>query len=775
MSDLAQHEERKEDRRLLTGRGRYVGDTLPADTLHMAVLRAPIAAGTLAGLDLTAARAVPGVVDVITAADLADLPGPIPLYTPHPALRDRTPWPLVRDRVTHVGEPVAAVLATSRYAAEDGRDAIVATFNSEPATTDLETALAPGAALVHPDLGSNLAAAVSGRVGDPAAAFAAADHVAKVRLRLGRQSPQPMETRGLLAHWDPAEALLTVRGATQSAHMVRRILAYLLNLPEASVRVLVGDVGGGFGGKNRFYPEELLAAFLTKRHARPVLWIADRYEDLLTMYMEREQVQTGELALRRDGTILGLRIFYLDDTGAYTPFGLVCSQMTAVNAVGPYRIPAVDFRYQVAYTHKAGMAPYRGAGRPQGTFLIERLMDRAAADLGLDPAALRLKNLITAAEQPYDTGLVRDGRSMVYDGGDYPRAYREALERVGYADFPARQAAARAQGRHLGVGTSIAVEVASTNTAEGARVFVDRAGKVAVWTSACSAGQGLETVLAGVCAEHLGVDPADVTVAMADTFRLPFGGGTFASRSAVSAGNAVADAAGQVRERALLLAAVFLEASPSDLELVAGVVRVKGAPERAVTLAALAESATYPNTQRKYRWPAGKAFPWGDGQGLDATAYFRPDFTYGYSAHAAVVEVEPDTGRVQVLEYVVVHDSGKVLSPAVVDGQVRGAVAQGIGAALLEEVIYDAGGQHLSGSFADYLLPTAAEVPNVELGHLETPAPNPLGVKGAGEGGLIPGGAVICAAIDSALKDRAIFCARIPVTPERLWRLVQGG
>lgn len=766
-------EVRKEDRRLLTGRGRYVGDDLPAGTLHMAVLRSPLAAATINRIDTAAALALPGVVDVLTAADLAALPGPIPLYTPHPALREKTPWPLARERVHYVGEPVAAVLATDRYAAEDGRDAIEVHYEQHPAAADPVAALAPEAPLVHPELGSNLAAEVAGRVGDPEAAFAAAEHVARVQLRMGRQSPQPLETRGLLAEWDPREELLTVHGSTQSAHMVRRILSYLLGLPEGSVRVLVGDVGGGFGGKNRFYPEELLAPFLAKKHACPVLWVADRYEDLLTMYQEREQVQTAELALRRDGTILGLRFSYIDDTGAFTPFGLVCSQMTAVNAVGPYRVPAVDFKYQVVYTHKAGMAPYRGAGRPQGTFLIERLMDRAAADLHLDPAELRLKNLVTAAEQPYDTGLVRDGRKMIFDGGDYPAALREALERIGYGAFPQRQAAARTQGRYLGVGTAIAVEVASTNTAEGARVFVDRGGRVQVYTSACSAGQGLETVLAGVCAGHLGVRPEQVSVVMADTFRMPFGGGTWASRSAVSAGNAVAEAAMKVRERALLLAATFLEAASTDLELVDGAVRVVGAPEHSIPLAALAEVATYPNLNRTYRWSAGKDYPWGSDQGLDATAYFRPDFTYGYSAHAAVVAVEPDTGRVQVVEYVVVHDSGRVLSHAVVDGQVRGAVAQGIGAALLEEVVYDAAGQHLSASFGDYLLPTACDVPNIALGHLETPAPNPLGVKGAGEGGLIPGGAVICSAIDNALAGLGVFCDRIPVTPERLWHWLQ--
>jgi CO/xanthine dehydrogenase Mo-binding subunit len=555
--------------------------------------------------------------------------------------------------------------------------------------------------------------------------------------------------------------------------MVRRILAYLLDLPEAQVRVIIPDVGGGFGGKNRFYPEEFLVAFLALRHRRPVQWLGDRREDLLAMYQEREQVQRGELAVRTDGTILGLRIFFVDNAGAYTPFGIVTSHMTAVNAVGPYRIPHYEYRYDVVYTHKVGMAPYRGAGRPQGTFLIERLLDRAAQNLGMDPVDVRLRNLVTAAEQPYDTGLVRDTRRIVYDGGDYPAAYQRALEMIGHPTFRERQQAAGSQGSHVGLGTAVAIEVASPNTAEGARVTVDPSGRVTLYTGACSSGQGIETTLARVCAGHLGVDPKDVTVVMADTALMPLGAGTWASRTAVAAGNAAALAAAGVRERAVAIAAAFLEASPADLEVAEGAVRVRGTPDRAISLGTLAEAASYPNLCQDWRWPRGKPFPWGEEPGLDCTSFFRPAFTYGYAAHAAEVEVDPDSGLVSVRKYVVVHDCGRVLNPAAVEGQLFGAVVQGVGAALLEEAPTDESGQPLAASLMDYLLPTSADAPPVDLEHRETAAPNPLGVKGAGEGSIIPVPAVVCGAVDDALRPWGIFCDRIPLTPSRLWELIR--
>jgi|DewCreStandDraft_1066081.scaffolds.fasta_scaffold01517_14 carbon-monoxide dehydrogenase large subunit len=761
------------DERLIRGKGRFVSDVRVPGALEMAVKRSPYAAARILSVDVARARRLPGVVGVLTAVDLPDLPGPIPLYVPAGGMKARTPFPLARERVRYVGEPLAAVLAVDRAHAEDALDAIAVDYVPEPAVVDTLEALQPGAPLVHPDLGTNLAASVTGRVGDPDGAFRCAHHVARVELRLARQSPQPLEPRGIVASWDASEQRLTVWDSTQSPYMVRRILAYLLQLPEECIRVVACDVGGGFGGKNRFYPEEYLASYLAILYGRPVRWIADRREDLLAMYQEREQVQAGELAVTAEGKILGLRIHIIEDAGAYTPFGLVTAQMTVINAMGPYRIPHFEYTYSVVYTNKPGSAAYRGAGRPQGTFLIERLLDRAARDLGLDPVEIRLKNLITPDEQPYDTGLWRDCRRIVYDGGDYPAAYRRALEMIGYANFPVRKAFGREHGRFLGIGTAVAIEVASTSTAEGARITVDRNGHVTVYTGAVRAGQGLERALVEICASRLGVPPRDVTVVMGDTLYMPFGGGTWASRSAVAAGNAVAAAADAVREKAVSLAAAFLEVAPSDLEVVGGVVRVRGTPSRAIELGVLAEASSYPNLHPRWRWPLDRSFPWGDAPGLEAFAFFRPDLTYSYGAHAAIVEVDTETGEVNVLDYAVVHDCGRILNMANVEGQVVGGVVQGIGAALFEQIVFDVSGQLLTGTLMDYAMPRALHVPRVRVDHLQTRAQNPLGVKGVGEGGIIPVAAVICGAIDDALAHLGVFCDRIPVTPEWLFTQIR--
>lgn len=763
------------ERRLLRGAGRFTADVALPGSLHMAVLRSPHASARVGAIDARTARACPGVVDVITAGDLRDLPGPIPLYRHHPRLRARTPYPLARERVRYVGEPVAAVLAESPGAAADALEALAVAYAAEPAVTDPVAALAPGAPRVHPDLDDNLAAEVTETIGDAAAAFREADHVASVRLRLGRQSPQPLEPRAVVARWSDAEAMLTVWDSTQSPPLVRRVLAYLLRLPERQVRVIAADVGGGFGGKNRFYPEELLVAFLALRHRRPVRWVASRREDLLAMYQEREQVQEGHLALRADGTILGLRIDYVDAAGAYTPFGLVTSHMTAMKAVGPYRIRHFHYRYRVAYTNKPGLAPYRGAGQPQGAFLIERLVERGARGLGLDPAQVRLRNMVTAAEQPYDSGLRRDGRAFVYDGGDYPRAFRRALDLIGYEAFRAGAARARPPVRPRGIGAALALEVASTGTAESARVTVEPSGLVTVFAGATSLGQGIERALARVCAERLGVPPERVRVILGDTLLSPAGAGSFASRSAVAAGNAVALAADRLRARLLGVAAFLLEAGESDLEIVDGAVAVRGAPGRAVPLGAVAEAVTYPNFDARWRWPQDRPFPWGDELGLEGAGAFRPDFTFSYSAHAATVEIDPETGAVTVTAYVVVHDCGRVLDAAAVEGQVIGAVAQGLGGALVEEIVHDESGQLLTGTFMDYALVRAADVPAVALDHFEVPAPNPLGAKGAGEGGIIPVAAVIAAAVDDALAPGGAFSDRIPLTAERVWARCRAG
>lgn len=773
---LGQAVPRVEDQRLIRGDGRFVGDFSLPGMLHLAVLRSPHAHARILSIETAAARSAPGVVAVVTFADIAEIAQPIPLYQPNSALKPALPYPLAREKTRYVGEPVAAVVAESRYLAEDALELIEVAYEPLPAVASCQAALADGAPLVHEELGSNLAARLEVNTGGPVeAAFAQADVIVKARLTIGRQSPQPLETRGCLALWDPDDGL-SVWDATQSVHMVRRMYSTLLGLPEEKVRVRAPDVGGGFGGKNRFYPEEFLTGFLAMRTGRPVKWIADRREDLLAMYQERGQEHEAELALARDGTILGLRDSFWADQGAYTPFGVVIPMMTLSMLAGPYRVPAFHGVMHAVYTTRAGMAPYRGAGRPQASYVIERLLDLAARRLGMDPAELRLKNLVRPDQQPWNTGVIRDQNPVVYDGGDYPAALRQALDLIGHEEFRAAQREARRQGRCLGLGTGVAVEMSAVGPTEGARVTVDPAGRVTVFTGAASQGQGSETTLAQVCAQRLGCSLADVRVVLGDTAGIAHGGGTWASRTAVAAGNAVGAAAAAVRRKAIALAAALLEVDPHDLIVAEGRVFVEGAPHRGLTLGELSRTASYPNFDPKLRWPGNKHLPWGDAPGLDATEWHKPDFTFGYVAQAAIVEVDPRTGMVQLQKVSVVHDCGRVLNPTVVEGQVCGALAQGIGGALYEEIVTDERGQVLTGSMMDYLMPTAAEMPGeIKLGHLVTPSANPEGVRGAGEGAIIPLAAVICGAVDDALSDWGVFCTQTPITPARLLQRLATG
>ncbi|MDR7532042.1 MAG: xanthine dehydrogenase family protein molybdopterin-binding subunit [Armatimonadota bacterium] len=778
---------RREDERLVRGAGRFVADLQRPGTLHLAVLRSPHAHARIVHVDAAGARALPGVHAAVSAADLGDDLQPIPLYVPHPALVAFTPLPLARGKVRYAGEPVAAIVADSRYLAEDALEAMRVEYEPLPAVTDARSALEPGAPVLHEAHGTNLAARLVVEKGTADEAFARAEVVVAGTFAIGRVSPQAIEPRGLIADWDAAAGRLTVYDATQSVHMVRRLLAHLLRLSEGQIRVVAPDVGGGFGGKNRFYPEEFLACYLSRQLGRPVAWIADRREDLLTTYQEREQVHQAELAATRDGVILGVRGRCWNDTGAYAPFGIVVPYSTITTIPGPYRVPHYRYELLSVYTNKPGMAPYRGAGRPQASFVMERLLDLAADRLGLDRLEIRRRNLITPAEQPYDTGIpARDGRMMVYDGGDYPAALERAAATIGYEAVRAQQRAAASPDREteraeqgapgaarraVGVAVCPYIEMAAIGPFEGARIEVDGRGHVAVYSGAASQGQGIETALAQICAERLGVPLERITVVLGDTASIARGVGTWASRTAVAAGNAVSVAAARLARRARERAAVLLEAACEDLEVVEGMVRVRGTPTRAVALGDLVLLSDYPNVSGR----AAPALAAADREpGLQETEYYRPpDLTYAYGAHAAVVEVDLDTARVRVLRYVVVHDCGRVLNPMIVDGQVRGAVAQGMGAALLEEAWYDEGGQPRATTYLDYLTPTAGEVPRVEVIHMETPAPNPEGVKGTGEGGTIPVAAVLCSAIEDALRPLAVRLDRMPVTPERLWRAIR--
>lgn len=765
---------RKEDPRLLTGQGRFVADVQPPGVVHMVVVRSPYAHARVHAVDLSAARAQPGVLLAKAARDFQPPLGRLPSIVSHPRMRHAMPYVLAQGVVRYVGEPVAVVVARNRYQAEDAAELVEVSYEPIPAVMDPEQVQGPGVPELHPEAPGNLMAHVPIRVGDPDGAFARATHVVRARLRIGRCSPQPMETRAVVVEPDGRglRRELRVWLTTQSPHTARRILAHLLGMDEDRIRVIAPDVGGGFGAKNRFYPEYVLAARLALELERPVKWVGDRVEDFLSTYQERDQVQDLELAVDPCGRVLGLRGRVVSDSGAYdSSFGIVPPLTTAMTLVGPYRIPNIALDVVCVYTNKTPLAPYRGAGRPQGVFGIERLMDLAAQALGLDPVELRRRNLLRPEDLPYDTGVPRrDGLgTMVYDSGDYPALFERALRLLDYDGWRARQRAAWQEGRYIGIGAVPYVEMSGLGPYETATVRVDPSGRIHVYAGCASQGQGHETVLAQIVAERLGVRFEDVDVIVGDTGLVPTGIGTFASRSAVAAGNAVREAALRVRRKVLQMAAYLLEASSEDLELTDGVVWVRGAPDRAIPLGVLAQVASGPNLDAT-RLPRGLRFSPDLQPGLEATyAFDATALSYAYGTHAAVVEVDPETGTVQILRYVIAHDCGIELNPLLVRGQIVGAFLQGLGNALYEELAWDESGQPLVRTYMDYLIPTAMEVPDLVIAHTETPSPtNPEGVKGVGEGGTLPVPAVLNAAVEDALRPVGVRLFRSPLNPEQI-------
>jgi carbon-monoxide dehydrogenase large subunit len=778
---------RNEDPRLLQGAGCFVDDVRLPGALQAAVLRSPHAHARIVSLDASRARALAGVALVLTAADLGELDAPTPLLIPHPELtHPRTARPLAADEVRYAGEPVALVVAESRYAAEDALEAIRVTWEPLPAVASLAAARAPRAPLVHADVPGNRAARVAQRVGDPDAAFARAPHVFGERLWIERSCGSPIETRGVVADWDARGGTLRVWDSTQAPLPIKNGLARMFGLPEFRVDVIAPDVGGGFGTKIMlFYPEEILVPLAAMRLGRPVKWIEDRREHLLAANQERGQLHDVEVAVDGEGRILALRDRFVHDAGAYTPYGIIVPLITSTQLPGPYRLSHYAVEFEVVYTNTAIVTPYRGAGRPHGAFVMERVVSRIARELGLEPIEVRRRNFIRPDELPWDVGLTfQDGGPTRYDSGDYPRGLEMALARIGFDGFRARQAAARAQGRYLGLGVACYVEGTGIGPYEGAHVRVEPSGRVLVATGLTTQGQGHATTFAQIAADALGCDPADVTVITGDTSRFNWGAGTFASRALVTSGNAIAVAAEKVRRKMLGIAAQLLEVSVSDLEVAGGAVRVRGTPAAALTLGALATVAdpiryaygeeAADAALRLVKPRPGAVLAPGEEPGLEARGYYAPPHaTFASGCHAAIVEVDPATGAVRILEYVVHHDCGRMVNPTIVEGQIRGGVAQGIGGALYERIAYDAGGQPLTTTFVDFLIPGATEVPAVEIVHTETPSPlNALGVKGVGEAGAIPGPALIAEAVDDALAPFGVRVREMPLDPARVRALI---
>ena len=778
---------RNEDPRLLQGRGCFVDDIQPAGVLHAAVLRSPHAHARIVAIDATRARALPGVALVLTAADLGELDQPTPLLIPNPALtHPRTPRPLAADEVRYVGEPVALVISDSRYLAEDALEAIEVTWQPLPVVASLDAARAEGAPLVHADVPGNRAARLAQRVGDPDAVLAGAARVFRETLWIERSCGSPIETRVVVAEWDARAGALRVWDATQAPLPIKNGLARMFGLPEFKVDVIAPDVGGGFGTKIMlFYPEEILVPLAAIRLGRPVKWIEDRHEHLIAANQERGQIHDVDVAVDGDGRILALRDRFVHDAGAYTPYGIIVPLITSTQLPGPYRLPHYAVEFDVVYTNTAIVTPYRGAGRPHGAFVMERVIGRVARELGLEAVEVRRRNFIQPHEFPWDVGLTfQDGGPTRYDSGDYPRGLEMALETIGFRDFRARQAEARRQGRHLGLGVACYVEGTGIGPYEGAHVRVEPSGRVLVATGLTTQGQGHATTFAQIAADALGCDPADVTVITGDTRRFNWGAGTFASRALVTSGNAVGVAARKVRNKALRIAADLLEASPDDLEIANGRVSVRGAPASALTLGALATVANpiryaygkeaTDAALRLVKPRPGAVLAPDEEPGLEAHGYYAPPHaTFASGCHAVIVEVDPATGEVKIIKYAVHHDCGRMINPMIVEGQIRGGVAQGVGGALYERIVYDGEGQPLTTTFMDFLMPTAMEVPSIEIVHTETPSPlNPLGVKGVGEAGAIPGPALLAEAVDDALAPFGVRVREMPLGPDRLRQLI---
>jgi carbon-monoxide dehydrogenase large subunit len=756
---------RIEDRDLLCGKARFVADITMAGMLHASFVRSPHAHARIVAIDTRAALALPGVVAVLTSQDIRAVARADRLVV---ALPDRT-YKQQRDRLilaavetVHVGEAIAMVLATDAYVAEDGAGLVDVQFDLLPAVSDARAALAPGAPPVHSGAADNLVAAFTTGYGDVDAAFAGAAHAIKESFWLHRGCGHALECRGCVGVHDPVDDKLTLWSSTQTPLVAARLLAELLGREESSVRVIAPDVGGGFGPKLVFYPEEAAVALAALTTGRPVKWIEDRREHFIATTQERDQYWDAEIALDADGKILGVRGSLVHDHGAYTARGLTVPQGAAAALSLAYRVPAYRMDVKVALTNKVPVTPVRGAGQPQGVFVMERLLDRAAQVLDIDRAEIRRRNLVPAAAMPCKKDFVtRGGVTVVLDTGDYPACQAEALARAGWSEFKERQSAARRAGRYIGIGLANFVEATGRGPYEQARVRVSGSGVVEVATGAAAMGQSTKTMLAQIVAEQLGGAIERIVVKAGDSGQGTTGFGGFNSRQTVVAGASANLAAVKVRQKILLAAGHLLEVDAGDLDIAGDRVVLKGAKDVSLSLAEIA---------RTMAGTPGFVLPGNLPPGLEATENVVIDqMTYGNGTAVAEVEVDVKTAAVKVKRIVFIHDAGRLINPMIAEGQIVGGIAHGIGNALYEWMAYDEAAQPLTTTLADYLLVTAAEMPALDLGHRETPTPlNALGVKGIGEAGVLPIPAAIVSAVEDALAPFAIRLSRFPIRPRDL-------
>ncbi len=749
---------RKEDLRFLTGTGQFVDDLKLPGTLHMAILRSPHPHAKIISIDTSPANNLQGVQAVYTFEDIESTAKPIParVYVLE-GLENFLQHPLAKDTVRYVGEPVAVVVAESRYLAEDALDVIQVEYEPLPAVVDVRKAL-EDQILVHESNGTNLAGHTSVAFGDIDAAFQNAEYTRKEEFKTHRHTAIPMETRGLVASYDPQGGDLTVWGPTKVPYANKDILSTHLGISEDRIHFIEPDVGGGFGVRGEFYPEDFLIPFAAVQLGKPVKWIEDRLEHLISANHSREILCVLEIAAKNDGTLLGLRAVIYGDMGGYVrTHGAVGPALTAAVLTGPYRIPVYQASLNCVMTNKVGTGTYRAPGLYEGCFIRERMLDMVAGDLGLDPVEFRLRNMIQPSEMPFTVGATRiDGRITVYDSGDYPSAFNRALEEIDYSTL-SRLQGKNQDGRYHGVGIACYVEQTGFGPYEGARIVIRDPNQIDVYLGITTWGQGHETVMAQICADSLGVPIDAIRIFHGSTDDLPRGVGTFGSRGTVMAGNAIILACDALKDQILDIAAGYLDTEPNNLEFLGGGVYRKGADGPGPSLS-LAEVVRLSDTG-----DADRGAP-----GMEATEYFKmEDWTYSYGTHAAHVAVDPETGKLEILRYVAVEDVGRCINPLTMHGQAVGGAAQGIGGTILEELVYSEDGQLLAGTLMDYLLPTSRDIPHIESIILEeAPSPlNPLGVKGAGEGAILATGAALANAVANALGAQV---TELPLNPNRV-------
>lgn len=763
---------RLEDPALLTGRARFADDIHFPGQLEAAFVRSPVAHARINGIDVSAARAHPGVVAVYTMDDLAPhlASDRLSVGMPSKAYRQTRDRPvLARTEVCHVGEPVAVVIAESRYIAEDAAALVDLDLEILPASADAEAAAQPGSPLAHAGAPHNILAEFSMGYGEVEPAFRIAPHRVADKMYVHKGLGMAIEGRGIVARYDAVEDRLVCWLATQMPHMAQRMLISLLGRSETNTRVVTPDIGGGFGPKLVFYPEDIVVATAALKLGVPVKWVEDRREHFTSSTQERDQIWDMELAFDGEGKILGLRGTMIHDHGAYTARGINVAQNAGSIVPGPYECPAYNLDIKLVLTNKPSVTPVRGAGYPQGCFAMERLMDKAAATLGLTRDEIRRRNFIQPENMPYTRPLAsRADPAIVIDEADFPQCMEAALRVSDWAGFPARREAAAKEGRMLGIGMASYLKGSGRGPFEAATVRVGPSGRVTVISGVSAIGQGTRTMLAQIVAQGLGIGLDQVDVVIGDTSAIPYGMGAASSRQTVNAGSSAQAAAKEVHDKALRVAAHILEAAVDDLELADGKVRVKGVPDMSVGLGEIATQLAGAAT--------GFALPAGETPGLESHMAVQIDgLAFSNGCHVGEIEIDPGTGEIRILNYVIAHDCGVMVNPLVIDGQVAGGAAHGVGFAMFEKMIWDDQAQPQSTNLAEYLLPGAVETPRVTIEHIVVPSSqNPLGVKGVGESGLVPVPAVIASAVDDALAAYGARTLSIPVGPADILAVLSG-